>query len=249
MSMIRDVINSMDNSDQKLAEIRETLQILTSLAASQAQIFREEIELDLRTGKTTDNLTIPITKIASKQEQYRATSSEKTSDVLGELSTAIQGMISDPSASGIVAGVSDIASSALNTIMGVAEGEEQTVKLYFVVADYPAIVRFDFAFWARRIQAESIKKYCETALSCVAYKSAVDVTKLSFNDFLTLYGPILNKGFGSDPTKMEQMIEKAKKIYSMYTNSPLPSTAEALALVQRSTEPRGIVLSAPIRNF
>ena len=133
MSMIRDVINSIDNTDQKLAEIRETLQILTSLAASKAQIFQEEIELDLRTGKTTDNLTIPITKIASTQEQYRATSSEKSSDVLGELSTAIQGMISDSSASGIIAGVADIASSALNTIMGVAEGEEQTVKLLSLI--------------------------------------------------------------------------------------------------------------------
>lgn len=257
MSVIRDIINQVDNTDQKAAEIRENLKILMSLAESRAQIFEDEIQLDLKTGKTSDDLTVPITKVVTKQVQYRATSSEKTSDVLGELSSAIQSMISDSSASGIVNGVAKIANSALSTIMGVGQGEEQVVKLYSVVTDYPAIVRFDFAFWARKIEAESMKKYCETALACVAYKSAVDVTKLAFNDFLALYGPILNEGFGSDPAKMMEMIKQAKEVYSMYqTDGPVLKSArmpDELALVQNSRKPRGIVFSpvakANVGNF
>ena len=143
-------------------------------------------------------------------------------------------MISDHSASGIVTGISKIATTALNTIMGVGEGEEQAVKLYSVVADYPAIVRFDFAFWSRKIAAESMKKYCETALACVAYKSAVDITKLEFNDFLALYGPILNEGFGSDPSKMKEMIAQSKEIYNMFTDGPKAALSTGSSLQSHS---------------
>lgn len=237
MGAIRDIIKTVDNTDAKAAEIRENLKILMSLAESKAQIFEDDIVIDLKTGKTVDNLTVPITKVVKKTIQYRATSSDKASDVFGEVSSAIKDMISDSSASGIVTGVAKIATNALNTIMGTGEGEEQVVKLYSVVTDYPAIVRFDFAFWARKIQAQSLKKYCETALACVAYKSAVDVTKLAFNDFLALYGPVLNEGFGSDPKKMMEMITKAKEVYAMYADKvETPVNVDISAY----REPRGI---------
>lgn len=251
MSVIRDLIKQVDNTDQKAAEIRENLKTLISLAEAKATIFEEQIQLDLKTGKTTDNLKVPITLTVTSQVQYRATSSDKTSDVFGELSSAIQDMISDSSASGIVKGVAKIAGSALNTIMGVGEGFEQTVKLYSVVTDYPAIVRFDFAFWARKIEAESMRKYCETALACVAYKSAVDVTKLAFNDFLSLYGPILNEGFGSDPAQMKEMIKQAKEVYSMYQTDSLAvpqiATENDLALVRSCKKPRSVVFSPAVK--
>lgn len=237
MGAIRDIIKTVDNTDAKAAEIRENLKILMSLAESKAQIFEDDIVIDLKTGKTVDNLTVPITKVVKKTIQYRATSSDKASDVFGEVSSAIKDMISDSSASGIVTGVAKIATNALNTIMGTGEGEEQVVKLYSVVTDYPAIVRFDFAFWARKIQAQSLKKYCETALACVAYKSAVDVTKLAFNDFLALYGPVLNEGFGSDPKKMMEMITKAKEVYAMYADKVEPPVNVDISAYR---EPRGI---------
>lgn len=249
MSALRNVIKSVDNTDAKAAEIRENLKILMELAESKAQIFEDEIKLDLKTGKTTDDLTVPITKVVKTSIQYRATSSEKTSDILGEVSSSINDMISDHSASGIVAGISKIASTALNTIMGVGEGEEQVVKLYSVVADYPAIVRFDFAFWSRKIAAESMKKYCETALACVAYKSAVDITKLAFNDFLALYGPILNEGFGSDPSKMKEMILQSKEIYNMYTDGPKATFSTGSSIQSHSSKMRSLHKSGPGSSF
>lgn len=255
MSALRKVIDSLDNTDAKAAEIRDNLKTLMELAESKAKIFEDEIQLDLKTGKTTDDLTVPITKVVKKNIQYRATSSDKQSDVLGEVSTAIEDMISDSSASGIVKGVAKIANSALSTIMGVGEGEEQVVKLYSVVTDYPAIVRFDFAFWSRKIVAKSMKQYCETVLACVAYKSAVDVKKLEFNDFLALYGPVLNAGFGSDQSRMMEMIKQAKEVYNMYTdNSSVALNAggssvrtgnmqKHMQFVQNHVNPRGILLS------
>lgn len=264
MSTLRKIIDSVDASNEKAAEVRENLKILMELAESKAKIFEDEIKLDLKTGKTTDDLTVPITKVVKTSCHYRATTSGKASDVFGEVSAAIKDMISDSSAGGIVSGVAKVATSALNTIMGVGEGSEQTVKLYAVVTDYPAIVRFDFAFWCRKISAKSIKEYCENTLACVAYKSAVDVTKLAFNDFLALYGPILNAGFGSDPSKMKAMIQQAREVYKMYsvpTNSdiidavrPDPAInfsglneAASLLIVQNNVKPRGIRVSPPQR--
>lgn len=55
----------------------------------------------------------------------------------------------------------------------------------------------------------------ENSLACVAVKSAVDISKLAFNDFLSLYGPILKKAFGDDEQEIKALLNEAKEIYSM----------------------------------
>lgn len=87
--------------------------------------------------------------------------------------------------------------------------------MYIVVSEYPAIVRYDFAFWNRTIEAKGIMEKMENALACVAVKSAVDISKLAFNDFLALYGPILKKAFGENKQEIKNLLKKSKEIYSM----------------------------------
>lgn len=58
----------------------------------------------------------------------------------------------------------------------------------------------------------------QNALACVAYKSAVDVTKLDFNTFLAIYQPILVIAYGSNPEKLEDMITQAENIYKRFIN-------------------------------
>ncbi len=258
MSTIRDAIKKADNTPDVSAETKENLKIIMDLAESKAKIFEDQIVMDLKNGKTTDDLTVPITKVSRRVVDFRAVTS-KSSSVIDELQKAITGMVDDHSASGIVKGVASICNTALTTIMGVGAGEEQTVNLYSVVADYPAIVRFDFAFWGRKIAAKSLTTYCETALACVAYKSAVDVSKLAFNDFLSLYGPVLNAGFGSDRTKMKEMLKQAREIYALYLDDPTKAVAmafgngladpseEMLSHVEKLCVPQGVVYSPAIK--
>lgn len=261
MSTLRNTIKKADSTPDVAADVKENLKILMDLAESKAKIFEDQIVIDLKTGKTTDDLTVAITKVVQKTSDFRAATST-SSAVIDELQKAITGMIDDHSAGGVVKGIASICNTALNTIMGVGSGEEQTVKLYSVVADYPAIVRFDFAFWGRKIAAKSLSTYCETALSCVAYKSAVDVSKLSFNDFLTLYGPVLNAGFGGDRSKVTEMLKGAREIYDLYNDEPkkkvegandLFSEEMMLSRVEQLRVPRGIVYSdvvkATVGNF
>lgn len=88
--------------------------------------------------------------------------------------------------------------------------------MYVVVSEYPAIVRYDFAFWNRTIESKGIMEKIENSLACVAVKSAVDISKIAFNDFLSLYGPILKKAFGDDEQEIKALLnEAAKEIYSM----------------------------------
>ena len=122
---------------------------------------------------------------------------------------------------------------------------ETNAECYAVTVDYPAIVRYDFSFWGRVVEAQSIRDHCEAAISCVAVKSAVDVTKLAFNDFLSLMAPVLNRGFGSNQGKILEMIQKAKEVYKMYTTDALVDV-DSVDLSKLPTKPM-IVTHLPVR--
>lgn len=174
--------------------------------------------------------------------------------IVGE---TIGNMVSDHSAKGIISGMAGIATQALNTILGAGYGMEQETSLYMVTPDYPAIVRYDFACWARTIEAKAIRDRCQAALACVIYKSAVDVSKLSFNDFLAVYSPVLNAAFGDDPSKLKEMVKEAREIYDQFKQDnhggkehedvePFDLDS-ALKIVADHVKPRGIILSNPVK--
>lgn len=66
MAIARDFIKSIDSSDNIADEIKEALTLLIDMAQSKSDLFEQEIETDLKTGKTLDNLTVPITKVLLK---------------------------------------------------------------------------------------------------------------------------------------------------------------------------------------
>lgn len=55
----------------------------------------------------------------------------------------------------------------------------------------------------------------ESALACVVYEPAVDVSKISLNDFLVIYGPVLHKAFpdANDASSIKKMTEEAIDLY------------------------------------
>lgn len=217
MSVVRELVKKADASTDIADEVKEALKLMMELAESKAQVFQKQIENDLLTGKTMDNLTIPITKVVRWDIQYRATTSDTpNTDPLKVVTQSISDMIQDHSAQGIVSGISNICMGVVDTLMGIGKGEEQVIEKYLVTADYPAIVRLDFRFWCRKISATSIRKKCETVFSYVCSKSAVDISKLSFNDFLSVYSQVLRAGFGDDPSKLKEMVEQSKEIYRTF---------------------------------
>ncbi|RIV32718.1 hypothetical protein [Micromonospora radicis] len=214
----------MDNTPEVAAEVKDNLSLLMSLAEAKGKAYEDEIQQDLLLGKTSDNLTIAITKIVSKRTEFRAYTKSDTTNIVNEVKNSLAKIFSgDPQ---IMEGIAGVVGTALTAIIGAGEGQESEARYYAVAVDYPAIVRFDFAFWGRNIRAQSIKSYMESVLTCVAFKSAVDLSKLAFNDFLALYAPILNQAYGGDQKKINQMVKNAADIYGLY-KVPLASASAA----------------------
>ncbi|MEB3341769.1 hypothetical protein [Okeania sp.] len=213
MGFVKEIVSSVDSSSDVSSEIKETLNILMNLAEAKTLVFETEIEKDLQMGKTSDkNLNISVTKVIQKKSQCRAKTSQEVPFV-EKIQEALKNLFSsDPK---IFSAVSDVINSSLQLIIGTGEGTQSIVKVYEVVAEYPAIVRFDFWFWGQNIKSESLKKHMESVFSCVAYKSAVDVQKLTFNEFLSLYGTVLNKAFGAEHDKIKDFIAQSQEIYKL----------------------------------
>lgn len=216
MAKLRQIINGVDPSTEKEEIVKEALSILINLAEEKVKGFIEEIKTDLLDGKLQDNsLKVPVTRVISQYEEYRAYVSENGDEnyLLNNIIEGVNTIFS--SSKDISGGISKILNSAFTAIMGAAEGEEQTKKIYFVVSEYPAIVRYDFALWNRTISSKGIQSHMKNALAIASVKSAVDITKLQFNDFLSIYGPILRMAYGEDKSAIKNMIAESKEIYSL----------------------------------
>jgi uncharacterized protein YjaG (DUF416 family) len=213
MGVLRNIVNDVDNSSEVQEEIKEALATLVELAEEKANTAEGNIKLDLQTGKTTDDLTVPITKVIQSKTEYRALTSN-SGDIIDDISESLGEIFSG--SAGILKGLSGIAKTALTAITGAGEGQENQTRFYSVVTEYPAIVRFDFYFWGRNTKCKSIMEKIQTAFACVAYKSAVDISQLDYNTFIALYSKILKNAFGDDEQKLKEMINESKEIYDMF---------------------------------
>lgn len=231
MGALRNIVKSADSSPQVEEEVKEALAMLVELAQEKATSAEKDIKLDLQTGKTTDNLSVPITKIIQSKVEYRALTST-SSDIIKDITSSIGEIFSGDG--GILKGISGIANTALTAITGAGEGQESEVRIYNVVTEYPAIVRFDFYFWGRNTKAKSIMTQVKSAFACVGFKSAVDISKLDYNTFLSLYSPILRTAFGNDQQKLKEMINESKEVYNMFNekHSIAPVKADTERIVQ-----------------
>lgn len=216
MGALRDIVKSADTSSQVEEEVKEALSILVGLAQEKSKSAEAEIKLDLQTGRTPDALSVPITRVIDSRTEYRAVTESSPSDLITDIADSLGKMFSGDA--GIINGIASIAQTALAGIMGNGEGQESEARFYNVVTEYPAIVRLDFYFWGRNTKAKGIMSQVKSSFACVGYKSAVDMSKLDFNTFLSLYGPVLKTAFGDDQTKLEKMIDEAKTVYSMFAD-------------------------------
>lgn len=214
MGKIRDIINTVDSAGKASEEVKESLKILMELAESKATVFEQAIKNDLLTDKVVNNLSVPVTKVIASRKEFRAKTPQTTSDVVDNISNSLNSIFGGNI--NILTGISSLLGNVLETLLGTAEGEESELRLFYVVAEYPAIVRFDFAFWSRSIKAKAIREMMENVFACVAFKSAVDIKKLEFSDFLAMYGTVLNKAFENE-SDLKHMIEESQEIYDMLT--------------------------------
>lgn len=223
MGVLKETIQSFDQTESNLAEVEEALNLLVDICKAKADLFEKDLEADLYRGKVlgrkdgTDSLSFPISSVIDKRQQYRCiTENTVNTNILNSISEAITDMIDDHSGKGIVKGVAKIINTALEPILGVSTGQEQYCSATTTFIEGTGlgfnIVRFDCIIWARSVKAESIRKKVKTALACVAFKSVVDVERIRFDDFRSVYAPILEASGETDPLTA---IKQARDIYEV----------------------------------
>lgn len=201
-------------------EVEKQLDILISLAKSQTEIFQQRIEASLKDGKISDDLTVPITKVLAKQLESRAVYKEGSGNIVTKVTDAFKQLFNGNGQ--IADAVGSIISTGIDAILGAGEGTEKIVETYYVVVEYPALIRYDISCWGRNMKATGyLTSILTNAISYTAYKSAVDVSKMDFNTFLAAYAGILNKAFGDNPKQMKEMIEEAKEIFNMFKDNKM----------------------------
>lgn len=225
MGKLKEMINGVDQSKETEKEIGEQLKVLASLGETKVQIFRSEIEASLKDGKTVDDLKVPITKVLGSYEEYRAYTKREQEDLLKDVSESIQIMFSG-NKNDITNGIASLLTKGLSIILGAGSGEEMMRKEYYIVVEYPAIIRYDVAMWTRNITVKSVQDRANNILACVAYKSAVDVTKLDFNTFLGCYASVLREAFGDKKADIKNMIREAGEVFGMFQQGGVRSKSE-----------------------
>lgn len=224
MSKVKDLLNDQAVAAKK--DVKETLGLLYELAQNKSEIFGKEIEKDLRTAGTNENRTVPVVYTVNTFEEIRVA----TASSLEKITTSIKDSIKDilaGSSDKIVDGITNLVQTVVTALLGVSEGQENYKKCYYIATDGLSLVRLDMYFWSRSISVDTIKSYAEKSLVCTIYKSTIDVSKINFNTFLSIYQEQLNRmDFKSEGLKQE--IEHAKEIFKLMCsdNMQLSHTSE-----------------------
>lgn len=222
MGVLQDVVKKFDTSEQQKAEVNETLNLLVELAEAKAEHCKKEIEENLSVGRllgkdgSTQSLFFPISSVKNAKVEYRCITQNTLTDLINDISASITDMIDDHTAKGIVTGISNIINASLKPLLGLSSGSEQFASSTSTFIEgtgvAASIVRFDCMIWGRAIQTESIKKNMSSTFACVAYKSVVDISKISFDDFRSVYTPFLESSTINNPI---ELIKQAKEIYNL----------------------------------
>lgn len=227
MSTIREAINKCDASNEMEAVIKEQLETLIELAEYNTELQLSKITNSLKDGKISDDLYVPISKIVEQYTDARAVTTESNADIVGNIKTAISKFF-HPGKEEILDGVSDIIGTAFDALMGSGEGMEFQKTIYIVAVEYPSVVRMDVAAWVRNTRAQGIRDKCKSAIAVVAVKSAVDITKLDFATFVSVYAPLLSKCYSSDLKNVDELLDSAENIYKRLGLQTKPQGLQAI---------------------
>lgn len=215
MSVATDFIKSIDSSSEIADEIKEALDLLINTAQTKADLFEQEIESDLITCKTIDNLTIPVTKVLLKDIQCRAVTAQDPSP---DITSIVTEDMSDMFSGRYVNRKRYMRHNRKSNQHYCRHrfGNRNVKRFLFGGDRISGNHQIDFKFWGRAVQAQSLREQIHNAITSVVYKSAVDVDQLDFNTFLSVYAPILNDAYDKDIYKIKDALIQAKEVFNIY---------------------------------
>ena len=208
MAKLKELVNRSIEGMKE--EVKEILSLLYDLSEEKARSFEKEIYDSLRIAGTIENPTIPIIEILASYQEIRVitkkTEDKHITDGIGE---AVKKIISEGS-DNIINGITGLIDTELRDVLRVAKGEERLGRSYYIATEGFSVIRLDLVYWCRNISAESVMEYAEKSLVCVVMKSIVDMSKVSFNEFLSTY----QKQLSRCNLSIEQLKEDLRNVQS-----------------------------------
>lgn len=150
MSVLHNLINTIENTQNISDELRENLDMLMYFTDSKIHQLSDKISFDLKNGKTTNNLTVPVCKVFQTYSESYAIVKIETIDIMKTITDVISGLVASPNKDMISNGISKLVANAIDSITGIGEGMQQEIKLCTAAPDYFAIARYDFAIFGAK---------------------------------------------------------------------------------------------------
>ena len=215
MASITKALISQDASGDLRDECSSHLDTLMALGNAKSQYYTEKIHAGLLSAGTGSDRTFPITSIQSflcKTKAYTSDDAKNISNVVNKTITKFVMNESLPAVTEMVSGFVDL-------LFGATEGVEHEVIRYRAVSELAAVIRLDFAGWSRSVKSKQLKGKCDKVSSFVLYRSVVDMSKVSLNEFISVYQYTV-KAENKD-LDTAGIVKKCKELYKTHRENPV----------------------------
>lgn len=205
MGAVNDAVKKLEEQQDATAkELKASLEMLSTLAEAKKKELMADVEnrmnLARQDAKHSNNQVPPGLMLY----EYGETRVSSAQGPAAGITTAIKGLLQNPADKWRDA-VTDLATVALNTLLGAGGGSSSNTSLYMIAMDgLPAkdgqedsqvVVRIDYCLWTYNFASTGVKDVAQSAIAYFARKSLIDYkhigSEVAIEQLLTLTG--LNK--------------------------------------------------------
>lgn len=223
MAAVEKFIKDLSGADEKAAQIKEKLDLVTKAAKANLQIAEGKIAASLRgEGEGIERLYIVPESVMQGEYGYTVSAGQEPDDgIMAAIDSFFKGTKDD-----VKAGFKEVIKTAINVLFASTVAGEQSERKYFVTILHNAIVRVDVYFWKYYFSQKSITDDVEQAFCYVLVKSIVDHTKVSVDTLVYL----ISEQMDDDLSKVKDYVEEIRSVYRQIENEdPKKVATRALA--------------------
>jgi hypothetical protein len=214
MTFVRNIIKEFDGTDETVKLQRELIETLEGMATAKGEMFKLQIQEDLMTAGTGSNFTIPIESITNAKFFVRAYASENTDQITAAAEEIIRDFVRGGE-DGVIKGIAGLVGSLLDVFLGRASASSGSTEEYYIMTRGLSIVRLDLKAWYQNVEAQSVYQKMQRVCCFVGVRSAVDLSKLGFSTFISLYEEQLSST-KMTPAEIKKAVQDAREIFDAY---------------------------------
>ena len=173
------------------------------------------------TAGTGSNFTIPIESITNAKFFVRAYASENTDQITAAAEEIMNDFVRGGDGN-VIKGIAGLIGSVLDVFLGQASASSGTTEEYYVMTRGLSIIRLDMKAWYQNVAAQSVYQKMQRVCCFVGVRSAVDLSKLGFSTFISLYEDQLSATKMS-PAEIRKAVQDVREIFDAYSKTGGPN--------------------------